>query len=275
MPLGPCQSSSLVSAFSNCLLPLALEVDGVGEDQAGVGVDEVSLDQLLDLLTGLVADPGVDRPHRLVRLGTEVDLVEGPVVEVGDGLLEVGLEAVALLPPQGVGRDQLERAVAFAVDRLQQPGVLAVLLIDAFGCADQVGQHPACLAPCAHGAHGERHPDAERRQEQVLARLRARQLVVQAGGEIAADGCCRVHTALAPLRPGCQNLQVTRSNSCKSSRNSTLCQADLLRSAQNMPLLLADCSGTVWSTSQCSTTLPSSSSRKMSMPAQSGRPGHT
>ena len=171
------------------LLPPALEVDGVGEDQAGVVVDEVPLDQLLDLLTGLVADPGVDRPHRLVRLGTEVDLVERPAVELGDGLPEVGLEVVALLPPQGVGRHQLERAVAVALDRLQQPGVLAVLLLDAFGCPDQVGHHPACLAPCPHGAHGERHPDAERRQKQVLARLGAGQLVVEAGGEIAASGC--------------------------------------------------------------------------------------
>jgi SWIM zinc finger len=47
------------------------------------------------------------------------------------------------------------------------------------------------------------------------------------------------------------------------------------RAVQNMPLLLAACSGTVCNTSQCSTTLPTSSSRKMSMPAQSGPPGHT
>jgi hypothetical protein len=37
--------------------------------------------------------------------------------------------------------------------------------------------------------------------------------------------------------------------------------------AQNMPLLLADVSGTIWRTSQCSTTLPAVSRRKMSMPA--------
>jgi cation transport ATPase len=47
------------------------------------------------------------------------------------------------------------------------------------------------------------------------------------------------------------------------------------RAVQNMPLLLAACSGTVCNMSQCSTTLPTSSSRKMSMPAQSGPPGHT
>ena len=42
----------------------------------------------------------------------------------------------------------------------------------------------------AHGTHGKCELDAERREEQVLARLGAGQLVVEAGGEYAANGCC-------------------------------------------------------------------------------------
>ncbi len=40
--------------------PISLEVDGVGEDQAGVGVDGVSGDEILDFAVGLIGDPGVD-----------------------------------------------------------------------------------------------------------------------------------------------------------------------------------------------------------------------
>ena len=67
--------------------------------------------------------------------------------------LKVGLEVVALLPPQGVGRDQLEGTLAFAVDRLQQFGVLAVLLIDAFGCRRSGRPCTWRVSPLAPTAH--------------------------------------------------------------------------------------------------------------------------
>jgi len=43
-------------------LPVALEVDGIGQDQPGQAVEDARLEQLLDLVLGLLLDPGVDAP---------------------------------------------------------------------------------------------------------------------------------------------------------------------------------------------------------------------
>ena len=57
--------------------PSCLEVNRVGKDQPGVGVDATDGDEVPDSLPRLLLHPAVDRRSRALGIGEEVHLLEG------------------------------------------------------------------------------------------------------------------------------------------------------------------------------------------------------
>ena len=108
--------------FVEGVFPGAEEVDGVGEDEAGEGVEDAGGEEVADLVVGLVGDPGVDGEAGGLGVAGEVDAFEaGLVVGAGDGL-EVGLDGVAVLEPEAVGdfeEDASGRGVALGLGTCQ------------------------------------------------------------------------------------------------------------------------------------------------------------
>jgi len=88
--------------------PLGLEIQRVDQHQAGHGVQSALLEQLGDPVVGLGGDPGIDDHPGGLGIGGEIEQVQAGSVVDRQRVQERGLEAVVLLPPQGVGRGQPE-----------------------------------------------------------------------------------------------------------------------------------------------------------------------
>ncbi len=93
--------------FLERLGPVALEVDGVGEHEAGQGAQDPGRDDVLDLAVRLLVHPVVDGPARGFGVAHEVQLRQACAVVVLQEVQEAGQEIEALLPPQGVGDAEL------------------------------------------------------------------------------------------------------------------------------------------------------------------------
>ncbi len=88
-------------------LPVAFEIDGIGEHQARGGGEHTGLEQVLDFARGLLLDPLVDgQAHRFGR-GLEVHRTEARAV-IGAGQLEEIIEKrIVLFRPESVGHTKL------------------------------------------------------------------------------------------------------------------------------------------------------------------------
>ena len=69
--------------------PRGLEIDGVGENQAGERRDGAGAEKVLDFVVGLLFDPLIDGGAHAVGSGFEIDRVKSRAV-VGFDQLEVG-----------------------------------------------------------------------------------------------------------------------------------------------------------------------------------------
>ena len=87
--------------------PERLEVDRIGENQHGLQ-DMARLEQVLDPVSGLLLDPGVDGLPRLFGCGAEVDRVDASSVVHLDALAEVGEDRLARLDPECIGHEELD-----------------------------------------------------------------------------------------------------------------------------------------------------------------------
>ncbi|MFT3776592.1 MAG: hypothetical protein QM820_65470 [Minicystis sp.] len=166
------------------LLPVALEVDGVGEDEARLRVDAAFGDEILDAILGLALDPVVDALAAALGIGLEIEDVEGRA-EGGLGLLDVGaIEGVALLAEEAVGDAHRGRLLGVPVARDQRAGDVHRLIGRALEVEDLLHLR-GCLA--AGAGPGEREGGGEaRRGDGEVALLRADLAVdVEAEGVVA------------------------------------------------------------------------------------------
>ena len=83
--------------------PDALEVDGIGQNQAGCLIQAALRDQVMNLVLGLLGDPGVDGLAGLLSLPYEINLAQFRPVTVACKAKETGQETSALLSPKSVG----------------------------------------------------------------------------------------------------------------------------------------------------------------------------
>ena len=83
--------------------PVALEVDGIGENQAGCLIQAALMDQVMNLVLGLLCDPGVDGLAGLLSLPYEINLAQFRPVLGSCEAEETGQETNALLSPESVG----------------------------------------------------------------------------------------------------------------------------------------------------------------------------
>ena len=156
--------------------PVALEVDRIGQDHAGHGIDGTIRQQILDLPPGLSLYPAIDDPTGLIR-GAVVQRPAGRAVLLLD-LPEVALaEGIFILRPQGVGDGHFHAALAAgrpqAPLQLSEGGVQSLpteettLLAGFQGKLQGLGHLARRFTPRSAPGHRHGGGDAVGREEQV------------------------------------------------------------------------------------------------------------
>ena len=96
----------MVFFFLELVLPVALEVDGVGDHQRSVVGNGVTADGALYLALGSLVHPPVDGIDGPVRRVAEIKLGQPNPVIGGYGIEEIGPDFQAVLNPEAVGHRQ-------------------------------------------------------------------------------------------------------------------------------------------------------------------------
>jgi len=91
------------------VLPLGLQVDGVGQHEPRAAVDSSVRQQAGDPLARAVGHPGVDLAARPCRIPLVVDDVHATGIVTGEDVQEGPFKDSAALAPQGIGHTQLRQ----------------------------------------------------------------------------------------------------------------------------------------------------------------------
>ena len=176
------EGSILGGVLVELLLPVPLEVDGVGQHQPGLGIEHAGSQKILDLLLRLLLDPLVDLlAGRLGVLGEVQDSQFGSVVLAGR-LEELGQELVSLLPPEAVRHSKLVALLLVGKEALPQPSHGLVEFRLGHGEVEHLGHLLLGLARCPGIGHRQGGGDAVGREEEV-----PRGLVLEPGVEIGGE----------------------------------------------------------------------------------------
>jgi hypothetical protein len=169
------------------ILPIAFEVDGVGEHKSRRFVESALADQVLDFVIGLFFDPRVDgRAHALGR-NHEIDAVKAGAV-IGLHKLEVALfETRVLLRPQCVGHMQFV-ALVLGVHCGEQRAHRRVQPIWRQREVENMLHLRRCLAARAGIRHSKCGRDALRRKEKIARLLRKLRVEIDGEGVAAVHG---------------------------------------------------------------------------------------
>ena len=149
--------------------PRCLEINGVGENQAGERRDGAGAEQVLDLVVGLLFDPLVDGGAYAVGSRLEIDCVKSCAVIAFDQIQIGRQELLVLLSPKRVGHAQrvsLVRGIHAGQQRAH--GRVQALLRQRV--VEDAGHLGGCLAVGTGIGHGEVRGDAFRREEEISRR---------------------------------------------------------------------------------------------------------
>ena len=172
-------------------LPVALEVDGVGEHQARGRRHCAAWQQVLDLVRGLLGDPLVDGQAHGFGRALEIHLAEArAIVGLGE-FQEIGKKALVLLGPECVGHAQLV-ARMWRVHVAEQRAHGRVKPVRRQREVER-GRH--LLGGTAAGpgiGHSESRGDACGREEEISVLLAQLAVEIDGEGVVAFDEFCLI-----------------------------------------------------------------------------------